>query len=485
MDMDSSNRARHLSYPQKLFLWLLGYSLLLSGCFVLFQYHREKQFKAEELNNHLQLINSYIISELDRGYKPSEIDLKPFHPLDKVRVNLIDSGGHIVYDNASATLPAGNHLNREEIRRAMTDGSGYTVRRHSESTGNTYFYSATKSDGGLIVGTAGPYSLSLTDLLRADYTFLWIMGLISLGACILGYFATRRVGLHIQRLNLFAAKVESGARISDTQSFPDDELGSISNHLVRLYARLQQAYSDRDLEHRAALLEQREKERIKKQLTNNINHELKTPVASIRVCLETLLSHPDLPEFTRIEFLQRCMSNTDRLQQLLTDVAMITRMEDGRESIHKQPLNLAQIIAQAVEDHKLSAERKGIRIINEVHADLTMSGNRSLLLAVIDNLLDNAIAYSRATTVRIQLKRNDAEDVSIEFSDNGIGVPPEHMPHIFERFYRIDKGRSRASGGTGLGLAIVKNAVALHGGRIKASNLPRGGLSFLIDFKKT
>lgn len=103
------------------------------------------------------------------------------------------------------------------------------------------------------------------------------MGFISIVMCILGYFATRRVGLHIMRLNKFAENVENGTKISDTEPFPNDELGAISNHIVRLYAKLQQAYSDRDAEHRAALHEQFEKERIKKQLTNNINHELKTP----------------------------------------------------------------------------------------------------------------------------------------------------------------------------------------------------------------
>lgn len=122
-----------------------------------------------------------------------------------------------------------------------------------------------------------------------------VHGGVTVLMCIIGYFVTRRVGLHISRLRLFAEKAERGERIYDTEPFPHDELGDISNHIVRLYARLQQAITDRDREHRSALHEEQEKIRIKKQLTNNINHELKTPVAAMQVCLETLIDHPDLP----------------------------------------------------------------------------------------------------------------------------------------------------------------------------------------------
>ena len=142
--------------------------------------------------------------------------------------------------------------------------------------------------------TAVPYSISLSALLKPDISFLWIMSIVTLAMCMLGYFATRRVGQHVTRLKKFADDVEKGTKISDTEPFPNDELGSISNNIVRLYARLQQANTEREREHKTALYEQREKERIKKQLTNNINHELKTPVASIKICVETLLAHPEM-----------------------------------------------------------------------------------------------------------------------------------------------------------------------------------------------
>ncbi len=475
--MASSNK---LSYSRRLFLWLLGYSALMAGCFVVFQYHREKDFKAAELNTRLQLINTYILTELAEGQRPEEISLADFHPFEDIRVSVITDSGDVVYDNSTDAVPAASHLDREEIRLAMERGSGYTVRRHSRSTGNNYFYSATRGDDGYIVRTAVPYSLSLSALLKADYTFLWAMGLISLLICLLGYFATRRIGQHILRLKEFAENVEKGTVISDTAPFPDDELGAISNHIVSLYARLQQTSRDRDKEHRAALHKQQEKERIKKQLTNNINHELKTPVASVSLCLETILTHENMREEQRTMFLKRAVAGTDRLQRLLSDVSLITRMDDGSASIEKEPLDLAEIIAAVADDHRLPADAKGISITNLVQGPLPVTGNRALLEAVFNNLADNAIAYSGGTAITIGPVTAGNGIITLTFADNGCGVAAEHLPRLFERFYRIDKGRSRACGGTGLGLAIVRNAVAFHGGEICVANRTGGGLVFTI-----
>lgn len=481
MDMASSNK---LSYPQRLFVWLLGYSLLMVGCFVAFQYAREKKFKEIEINAILQTINSYILSELKDGHRASEIRTDEFKPFDNIRISVIDDKGNVVYDNTLDSLPHTNHLDRLEIKQAIQSGTGYAVRRHSESTGNNYFYSAQKSPEGYIVRSAVSYSLSLSELLKADFGFLWVMGGIAIVMCILGYFATRRVGLLISRLNNFAENVEKGMRISDTEPFPHDELGEISNHIVRLYAKLQQAYSDRDRQHRAAIHEQLEKERIKKQLTNNINHELKTPVASIRISLETLMAHKNLSHEKKTLFLQRCFSNVERLQRLLSDVALVTRMDDGQKSIEKEPVDLVGIIADVVADRLPIAEAKGFIIDNRLTGNLTIPGNISLLETVFNNLIDNAIAYSGGTSISIELIDENEDEVQIAFSDNGCGVADEHLPRLFERFYRIDKGRSRAAGGTGLGLSIVKNAVAIHGGNILAETRPTGGLSFSISFSK-
>ncbi len=468
-----------LTYHKRLFIGLLVYSWLLVGCFAVFQYHREKKYKAGELNAQLQLINDRILYDMaddDHSFDPKSLTPNPFNEL---RVSIIGEDGKIVYDNSLDSLPDNNHLDRKEIAEAMKAGSGFAVRRHSQSTGQTYFYSAKRGEG-YIVRTAVPYSTPLQLFLEADYGFVWFMAGVTVLMCIIGYFVTRRVGLHISRLRLFAEKAERGERIYDTEPFPHDELGDISNHIVRLYARLQQAITDRDREHRSALHEEQEKIRIKKQLTNNINHELKTPVAAMQVCLETLIDHPDLPAGKREEFIRRCYDNNQRLRRLLADVSLITRMEDGGKVITREPVMLNEIIADVCDEVEPAAEGKGMEIVNNVTDGIGIDGNAGLLTSVFRNLLDNAIAYSVGTRVEIDGRIRPDGSVEITVADNGRGVGEEELPRLFERFYRVDRGRSRQSGGTGLGLSIVKNAVLWHGGEISVANRRGGGLIVIL-----
>lgn len=470
-----------LTYAQRLFVWLIVYSCLLGGCLVVFQYFRERQYKADELNAALQVVNAHILEALASGI---EIDFTNEYPIDGLRVSIIDSVGNIIYDNSLDSLPHTDHRQRDEIAAAIATGEGYSVRRISDTTGSPYFYSA-KKGGNHIVRTAVPYSVTLQELLTADMTFIWVMFAVLGVMCVIGYFATRRIGQHIRRLNDFARRAERGDRIYDTSSFPHDELGDISSHIVRLYARLQEAIADRDREHMAALHEQQEKVRIKRQLTNNINHELKTPLASMRVCLETLLAHENMSSDKRIEFLERCYANSERLRRLLEDVALITRMEEGCMMISKENIDLSEVISEVCDNMEAIAADRGISIVNNVNGTLNMSGNRSLLASVFYNLIDNAITYSGGQRIEIKLKETDRQRLTVILFDDGCGVADEHLKHIFERFYRVDKGRSRSHGGTGLGLSIVKNAVMLHNGAIESENRRGGGLQFTISFSRT
>lgn len=478
--MASWNR---FTYHRRLFLGLVAYSIVLVSCFAVFQYYREKSFKAAELNLQLQAINERLIDDLSEDsalVHPHRFHLPTY--LEGVRISVIDSLGRIVYDNSLDSLPGTNHLDRKEIADAIRNGEGYTIRRHSESTGMTYFYSARKGSR-YIVRTAVPYDVSLHQLLAADYGFLWFMAIITFVMCLVGYFAVRRIGTHVKRLSLFAEKVEKGERIIDTEPFPNDELGEISNHIIRLYGRLWQANMDRDREHRAALHEEQEKIRIKRQLTNNINHELKTPVASLQICLETLMAHKDMASAKREEFIARCWKANERLKSLLEDVSSLTRIEEGGDSMTKEPVDLAETVEEVVEGFMPEAQEKKVIIRNNINYDGPFTGNRALIVSIFGNLLSNALAYSGCNTIELNCEKNGAY-LNVTVADNGSGVAPEHLPRLFERFYRVDKGRSRQLGGTGLGLSIVKNAVIWHGGSITVENRLSGGLLFRFTLKK-
>lgn len=473
-----------LSYHQRLFILLLGVSWLLVVCFISFQYYREKQYKIEKLDGQLQLYNAHLIDALNSD----SIDFiatiaKQRLPLSDLRVSVINTDGTLIFDNTLDTLPGENHLTRNEIKSAIESGHGRTIRRHSTSTDNTYFYSATKSDD-VIVRSAVPYTVSLKEILNADRSFLWFMLCVTFAISIIGYYATRRIGRTITRLNTFAGMAERGERIYDVEPFPNDELGSISNHIVRLYAKLQQTVIERDKEHRKAMHEQQERTRIKKQLTNNINHELKTPVASMKVCLETVLCHRDMPPKKLWDFIERCYANCERLSNLLNDVAAITRMDDGAANIDKEPVSISEIISDIVETTKERLLNAGITMKVNMPENVVINGNRAFVDSIFRNLIDNAIAYSGGSVVKISLENDSDKSYTFSVADNGVGIPQEHIERIFERFYRIDKGRSRDIGGTGLGLAIVRNAVQLHGGRIYAVNQPSGGVKFVFTLSK-
>lgn len=472
---------RKLTYHRRLFLLLLGFSWLLVGCFIFFQYGREKHFKADSLDAQLQLLNLRLLDALGEGVAPARFTADHRDRFDSLRVTVMDLRGEVVYDSSGDLLP--NHLRRPEVAKALSRGTGYTIARLSESTRQRYFYSAMRGDS-LLVRTAVPYTVSLGEVLAADREFLWFMLGITLLMSVAGYFTTRRLGHNILRLRRFAEQAERGEAIGDGEPFPHDELGDISNHIIRLYARLQKTTADRDREHALARHEEQEKIRIKKQLTNNINHELKTPVAAIQGYLETLLANPDIDPGKHRAFLEKSLAQTTRLAQLLTDIATVTRMDEASHLIRRERVVLNDLIDDVAADIALLPPERRMRVNCDFPSPVEIEGNPQLLLSVFRNLADNATAYSSGRDIFIRLLGEDDERYTFLFADNGIGIEEEHLSRIFERFYRIDKGRSRKQGGTGLGLSIVKNAVLLHGGSIEVRNRAQGGLEFIFTLRK-
>ena len=230
---------------------------------------------------------------------------------------------------------------------------------------------------------------------------------------------------------------------------------------------------------------QEEESRMKRQLTQNVSHELKTPVSSIQGYLETILSNPDLSPDKRQFFLERCYSQSTRLTGLLRDISVLNRLDEASEMFDLTEVNITKLIAEIQKECSQDMEEKHITSEIILPGDPTVVGNNSLLYSIFRNLYDNAIAYAGENIkISVNCYKEDPKYYYFSFSDNGVGIPEEHINRIFERFYRVDKGRSRKIGGTGLGLSIVKNGVNFHKGQISAKSSPGKGVTFFFTLKK-
>ena len=421
------------SHHKRLFLQLIAFSWAMVLCFVGYQYIREKEYKSEFLNAQLQQYNRHLLATVEEGEPYEDYIATHDKPFDELRISIITLTGAVVYDNIIPLDSLDNHRGRPEVANALAEGTGYNISRQSTSDGREYFYSATRGER-VVVRTAIPYSSTLQDLLEADWSFLVVMISITLVMSVVAYFTTRKLGKDIERVNRYEAE--------------------------------------------------QERNRLKRQLTNNINHELKTPVASIQVCLETLLSGINLSEEKRQELIERCYANNDRLRRLLNDVSLITRMEDGSALIGKERVVINDIIDEVAKELEMLPEDERLLLHTDFSDEVIIDGNPSLIGSIFRNLTENAIAYSEGRNIYISLLENNEKLCRIRFEDDGKGVEQKHLSHLFERFYRVDKGRSRQKGGTGLGLAIVKHAVQFHGGTITVTNRPNGGLRFEFTLSK-
>ena len=223
---------------------------------------------------------------------------------------------------------------------------------------------------------------------------------------------------------------------------------------------------------------------MRRELTQNIAHELKTPVASILGYTDTILDDPEMSSETQRQFIERTNAQAHRLTALLQDISTLNRMDFAAHQLTMERTNVSEMVSDIIQETTIPLEKHHMTLNNCLPQDIVIQGNSSLIYSIFRNLIDNAINYAGEGTNIIISAEQTADSWTFRFSDNGVGIAEEHLPRIFERFYRIDKSRSRSIGGTGLGLAIVKNAVLLHGGSINAQTVEKGGLIFEFTLKK-
>ncbi|MDP3436430.1 MAG: ATP-binding protein [Bacteroidales bacterium] len=453
-----------ISYRYKILTYFLLVLVATSLLFSLILIRRESQFKLEQLtyriNPYPDIIYSFVKNCSDGGEIENVLDsARDFFP-DEMRITIMDSDAWVIFDNFSnRDSILDNHLNRPELLDAAKTGSGSAL-RYSNTLKSKYLYFA-KKYADKYVRVALDYNSLILPVIKSDKTWqLYIMIVFLLASAVLVYL-TRQISKPYSALKEFIARVEQGEEDYDEIRFPKDEMGGVGEKIRNAFRQLENT------------------KRYKQELTHNVSHELKTPVTGIRGYLETLLQQENLNEEQSRFFIERAYAQSLRLSAIVNDISILNKIEEAADKFEYENINIYRCLKEIESDLSFKLEEKKIRFNTDVSQNLEIEGNYLLIYSLFKNLIDNSIEHA-GEDLDIYIKVTGASDREAFFSyyDTGKGVPEEHIHRIFERFYRVEKGRSRKSGGSGLGLSIVRNAVHLHKGKIVVCNRAETGLQF-------
>lgn len=454
--------------------------------------HYYKNRILEQLKTHLDGMN-YLLENglLEIGSSPSPYEmLRGYADASHFRLTLIDSTGRLLFDSeltADSLRFAENHINRPEVQMAKEQGFG-SNERWSATIDMPQFYAARRFE---LHGDdpAAPrfhglryirVSLPQVEIERILGELQWKIfagvGLAALIIATLSFWLSSKLTAPIQQLTEAAESVKQGNLEAHFQHKSKDEIGELADLLNEMVAKL-----------REDLVKMRRLQTMRSQFLGNVSHELRTPIFALQGYLETLLESNIADPAKQRQFLEKAYLQSMRLNSLLTDLIDISRIESGEMKMSFRYFNLNQWLAKLVNELTPKAGEKNVVLRfgqSQSFPHVLVLGDQDRLTQVMVNLIQNAIKYNmHGGTVDIGFAESGG-DVRIYVSDTGQGIPEEHLPRIFERFYRVDKERSRAVGGTGLGLAIVKHIVEAHGSKIHVESKVGHGSVFSFVLKK-
>jgi two-component system phosphate regulon sensor histidine kinase PhoR len=392
------------------------------------------------------------------------------------RINVIDATGKVLIDTYVAPEGLDDHSTRPEIQEALSHEYGRSV-RFSNSTNQERMYQASAiRSGDTLLGFAR-FSMPLEQSRAAVSTLQSTLFLIALGgiffALLAGGILARRVTVPVSEMVQVAESLRRGDYDAKVKTITKDEIGRLGDTLNRLGSELT-----------SKITELQRLENVRRDFVANVSHEIKTPLTSIKGYIETLLSGADEDKETRHRFLLKIDRNASRLAALVQDILSLAKIEAAESAFKLNRVDLLPIITGVLARYDDVAAAKNIRMSFKSHSHhLTALGDHEAMIQVIDNLLTNAIKYTpEGGRISITVRNTD-ENLTVEVADTGIGIPEEHLERIFERFYRVDKARSREMGGTGLGLSIVKHLVSAMQGDIKVSSKYGSGSTFFVKLR--
>lgn len=403
--------------------------------------------------------------ESEAGYIAQAVEnegvsfLKSLGDTDR-RITLIDHDGTVVFDNRADTLSLDNHSQRDEIKQAMETGKGMSVRYSKTLTEKTLYYAIKLSDGSILRVSTDQYTV-FTIVMGLLQPILFILSAVLISTAVLSSKVSKSIVKPINELDLENPENnETYEELTPLLKKISDQKHTISKQITELSKR----------------------DEMRREFTANVSHELKTPLTSISGFAE-LMKNGDIPQETAADFSKSIYDETQRLISLVNDIIELSELDEKNIPLEMEAVDLYELSAEILDRLKSEAAKKNISL-NLIGSGAEIYGVRKIIDEMIYNLCDNAIKYNKENGT-VDVIVNDTDKTAyLTVRDTGIGIGVEHRARVFERFYRVDKSRSKQVGSTGLGLAIVKHGAIYHGAEITLKSAEGKGTSVTVAFGK-
>ena len=380
-----------------------------------------------------------------------DIDLST--DIEELRVTWVAEDGTVLYDNDASAEFLTNHNDRPEIQEAFTDGVGEAIRKSDTMNKNTFYY-AIRLDNGTVLRVATDVQSLLSVFVSVAPVITLIILIIITVCVVISHLLTKQL---LKPIEVMVSNLEN----SDYES-PYKELDPLFEMLRSQHTDVLAAA------------------KVRQDFTANVSHELKTPLTAISGYAE-LLEGGMVGEEKRNHFYQEIRKNADRLLALINDIIKLSELDRVERGMVFEKIDLYEVAHECVNELSVSAKLKDVTIAIE-GKESPVHGNKELIKELIENLIQNAVRYNNPggkVLVSVNIIDNST---CLTVKDNGIGIPAVDQQRVFERFYRVDKSRSKATGGTGLGLAIVKHIVEIHDAKIELDSAPGVGTTISVLF---
>ena len=399
----------------------------LSAMLVYFNILKEQVFG--DLKAYAHVIELLNIDDLAAG-----IEKDPYNPIDDdLRITLIGAEGEVLYESLLNKDEMDNHNERPEIIEAREKGEGEAIRYSATSGTHTFYYAERLQNGNVL--RIGRDSVSVNRIMVNTLVIVLVIALCILFVCMgISHYLTKKLVEPIEKLATNIMLVDENNVYEEIRPF----VNTIKEQHVNIINNAQ----------------------LRQEFTANVSHELKTPLTAISGYAELIGNGMTGKEDT-IRFSNEIHSNANRLLSLINDIIKLSELDEADHQMEMERIDLYKLAENCVQMMQVTAEKQGIRLTLQGESAMTMA-NKGLMDEVFYNLCSNAIRYNKpGGSVTVTVGTKD-ERPFLSVADTGIGIPKECQERVFERFYRVDKSRSKSTGGTGLGLAIVKHIVAQH-----------------------